>query len=248
MCTTPSNVEIYPVRQLEIYRWGDHLGLAVKAVSEGGVGRPHLAATLASYKEAECTHAETLARDVVTQNNLGVALSLLGKIDGHREPLLEALDAFRTALSLIAPSDQKWAITQNSLADALRSLALLEPGVERCQEAVAAYRVTLDAIEAERSTLWARACCGLADALRLVAERKQSPDGLDEARQLLAQALPIFEEADKGEMPFIKPAYSNREYPRLQTGSGRRCSRHCSADYRESLNHRVIIAKGAAVA
>lgn len=199
-----------PVKEPEPHHWGDNLVLAAKAVGEGGVGRPHLAATIAAYKQAQSENRiGHLAGDVITQNNLGMALALLGRIDRRVEPLYQALEAFRTALSLMPSAEPKRAITQTSLADALRAIAALEPGPERCREAVATYHHALEAIgHGERSMAWAGAGCGLGDALRLVAERTQSPVGLSEARQLLSAALAVFEAADKGEAPFIRPFYS----------------------------------------
>jgi tetratricopeptide (TPR) repeat protein len=80
-----------------------------------------------------------------TQNNLGNALSILGKRDSGTAKLEEAVVAYREVLKEWTrervPLD--WATTQNNLGNALSILGERESGTVKLEEAVAAYREAL---------------------------------------------------------------------------------------------------------
>src|SRR5262245_42293037 len=81
----------------------------------------------------------------MTQNNLGIALRVLGEGESGTAKLEEAVAAYREALKELtrerAPLD--WATTQNNLASALLVIGERETETDRLDEAVTAYREAL---------------------------------------------------------------------------------------------------------
>jgi len=89
----------------------------------------------------------------MTQNNLGVALQILGRSEQGTERLKEAVEAFHLALEVRTRErvPQKWASTQNNLGTVLLIWGARESGTERLEEAVRAYRLALEEVNKESS-------------------------------------------------------------------------------------------------
>jgi tetratricopeptide (TPR) repeat protein len=123
---------------------------------------------------------------------LGNSLLTIGEQTGSREPLEEAVTAYREALKEYTrervPLD--WAVTQNNLGVALHSLGKRESGPERFEEAVTAYREALKEYTRERVPLqWAGAQNNLGNALRTLGERESGSKRLEEAVAAYQEAL-----------------------------------------------------------
>jgi tetratricopeptide (TPR) repeat protein len=116
-----------------LYRQGDEFG--DNAAAELAIARyRHL---------AELRPRNAFPRDwAMTQNNLGLALRVLGERESGTAKLEEAVTAYRAALQEFTrervPLD--WAMTQANLGTALLRLGERESGTARLEEAVAAYR------------------------------------------------------------------------------------------------------------
>jgi tetratricopeptide (TPR) repeat protein len=111
----------------------------------------------------------------MTQNNLGVALRLLGERESGTARLQEAVDALLAALQECTrervPLD--WADTQNNLGTALTALGERESGTARLLEAIKAFRNALMERTRERVPLeWARTQSNLGIALRALGEHE----------------------------------------------------------------------------
>ena len=74
----------------------------------------------------------------MTQNNLGIALAVLGERESGTARLEEAVAAYRAALEERTRDrvPLEWATTQSNLGDALRVLGERESGTARLEEAV----------------------------------------------------------------------------------------------------------------
>ncbi|HEY1795951.1 MAG TPA: toll/interleukin-1 receptor domain-containing protein [Stellaceae bacterium] len=126
------------------------------------------------------------------QNNLGIALSVLGERESGRARLEEAVAAYRAALEENTRERVPlgWAMTQNNLGNALRVLGERESGRARLEEAVAAYRAALEENTRERVPLdWAMTQNNLGNALRVLGERESGTARLEEAVAALHAAL-----------------------------------------------------------
>ena len=141
---------------------------------------------------------------VVTQNNLGNALTRLGERESGTARLEEAVAAFREALKERTrervPLD--WATTQNNLGSALGSLGVRESGTARLEEAVAAFREALKERTRERVPLgWAMTQSNLGGGLGSLGQRQAASDkakgcaALEAAREHFAAALEEFRKA-----------------------------------------------------
>jgi hypothetical protein len=110
----------------------------------------------------------------MTQNNLGVALWILGERESRTVRLEEAVTAYRAALEERTrervPLD--WATTQNNLGLSLWRLGQHESGTARLLEAGAAFRAALEERTRERVPLdWAMTFGSQGLALISLAER-----------------------------------------------------------------------------
>ena len=137
----------------------------------------------------------------MTQNNLGVALSVLGERESDTARLEEAVAAHRAALLELTrerlPLD--WAISRGSLGRALLRLGERESDTARLEEAVAAFREALEECPRNRMPLeWAGIQNNLALALRWLGERESDTARLQEAIAAYRAAL---EETPRERLP-----------------------------------------------
>ncbi|MFD2173713.1 helix-turn-helix domain-containing protein [Rhodobacter lacus] len=128
--------------------------------------------------------ARTATQRGAAQNDLGMALAVLGSRETGNERLTEAVAAYRLALQ-DAPRKAEplnWAMTQNNLGNALAELGVRETGTERLIEAVAAYRLALQ--EWRREIVpqnWAMTQNNLGTALTVLGQRETGTERLTEA-------------------------------------------------------------------
>ncbi len=127
-----------------------------------------------------------------TQNNLGVALDMLGERESGTDRLEEAVVAYRAALEertrARAPLD--WAMTQNNLGSALLTLGQREGEMTRLEEAIAAYRAALEVRTRELAPIdWALTQNNLGNALLTLGERDGGAVRLEEAVAAYRAAL-----------------------------------------------------------
>ena len=128
----------------------------------------------------------------MTQNNLGLALAILGERESGTAKLEEAVVAYREALKEWTrervPLD--WAMTQNNLGVALWRLGERESGTAKLEQAVAAYREALKEQTRERVPLdWATTQNNLGTALSILGERESGTAKLEEAVVAYREAL-----------------------------------------------------------
>jgi tetratricopeptide (TPR) repeat protein len=128
----------------------------------------------------------------MAENNLGIALELLGERESGTRHLEEAVTAYRAALEErtreLVPLD--WAQTQNNLGDALEALGERESGTRRLEEAVSAYQAALEERTRELVPLqWAETESNLASALEALGERESGTARLEEAISVYRAAM-----------------------------------------------------------
>ena len=99
-----------------------------------------------------------------TQNQLGLALAVLGERESGTARLEEAVEAYRAALQVRTREQMPlpWGITQNNLGLALIGLGTREGSTARLEEAVDAFEGALEAFEAAKASYFVS---GTRDAL-----------------------------------------------------------------------------------
>ncbi len=139
-----------------------------------------------------CSLADDPDNWAMAQNNLGVALRLLGERENGTARLEEAVVAYRLALEK-RPHERVpllWAETQNNLGNALLALGRRETGTARLKEAVQAYRSALEERTGEQAP---NACAmtlnNMGNALVALSKRERDPDGLRHALTVYRSAL-----------------------------------------------------------
>jgi tetratricopeptide (TPR) repeat protein len=130
----------------------------------------------------------------MTQNNLGNALAMLGERESGTARLIEAVEAYRSALrehtQERVPLD--WAMTQDNLGSALARLGERESGTARLTEAVEAFQNALRERTQERVPFdWAATQTNMGNALRLLAERNRDVDSAKQAVAAQEAALVV---------------------------------------------------------
>lgn len=138
-----------------------------------------------------------------TQNNLGVALKVLGEREPGANRLEGAVSAHRAALEErprdLVPLD--WAKTHSNLGNALLELGRRESGTARLEEAAATYRAALEELPRNRVAFdWATTQINLGAALQEIGTRESGTDRLKEAVAALRAAL---EELDQDRVPLV---------------------------------------------
>lgn len=119
-----------------------------------------------------------------TENDLGVALAILGERESRTEKLEESIAAFSAALEERTrervPLD--WAVTENGLANALTMLGELEGSTARFEEAVVAFRAVLQELTLEGDMFkWGATQMNFAIALWRLGERESDRARLEAA-------------------------------------------------------------------
>jgi tetratricopeptide (TPR) repeat protein len=116
----------------------NNLGNALSVLGEreaDSAGIPHLEAAIAAYHEALQEYTSdrvSLSRDrAMTQNNLGVALTLLGEREKNAGRLAEAVTVLRTSLEPRRKSPRACASTQKNLGHALFHLGRYRSAIEQ---------------------------------------------------------------------------------------------------------------------
>jgi tetratricopeptide (TPR) repeat protein len=138
-----------------------------------------------------------------TQNNLGVALWMLGERESGTARLEEAVTAHRLALekTLRAEEPLNWAMSQNNLANTLRALGQRGIGTAGLEEAVAAFKLALEEQTRVRAPLdWAMTQNNLGATLFTIGERKGGTEQIEEA--VVAFRLSLEERTREG-MPLV---------------------------------------------
>ncbi len=123
---------------------------------------------------------------------LANALKIFGEQKGEKEPLEEAVAAYREVLKEYTRDRAPlyWAMIQNRLGTALLVLGERESGTARLEEAVAAYREALKEYTRERVPLgWATCQNNLGNALLSLSERENGTARLEEAAAACREAL-----------------------------------------------------------
>ena len=126
------------------------------------------------------------------QNDLGIALSILGERDSGTTHLEEAVTAYREALKERTRDrvPLQWAMTQNNLGNVLAALGARETGTTSLDEAVIAYREALKEYTRDRVPLqWATTQNNLGSALQTLGQRETGTARLDEAVTAYREAL-----------------------------------------------------------
>ncbi len=174
---------------------------------------PGLAAHARAIKAFEAalqvyTQADMPADVAATQNNLGIALRILGDRQGGEagaRALEQAVEAFEAALEVYTHADmpKDWAATQNNLGTALRSLGDRqggEAGARALGQAVEAFEAALEVYEqADMPTQWAMTQNNLGIALRSLGDQQGGEAGARAAGQSVEAyeaALQVFKQAD----------------------------------------------------
>jgi tetratricopeptide (TPR) repeat protein len=152
---------------------------------------------VAAYREAltERTRERVPLDWARTQNNLGAALSTLGKRESGTGRLEQAVAAYREALKEYTrervPLD--WAATLNNLGVALSTLGERESGTARSEEAVGAYREALKERTRDRVPLdWAMTQSNLGNALSALGVRESGTARLEHGVAAYREALKEF--------------------------------------------------------
>jgi tetratricopeptide (TPR) repeat protein len=148
-----------------------------------------IAIEIARHTLQDCT---VLEEKVYWQNNLGIALSMLGERESGTARLEEAVAAYRTALADLTPRQMplKWATAQDNLGITLSTLGERESGTARLKEAVTAYRAALKERTRERVPLdWAATQNNLGTALWILGGRESGTARLKEAVTAYRTAL-----------------------------------------------------------
>jgi tetratricopeptide (TPR) repeat protein len=128
----------------------------------------------------------------MTQNNLGIALEMLGERESSTTHLEEAVDAYRAALQEYTRErvPLKWAMTQNNLGIALKELGTRESGTALLGQAIDAYRMALHEYTRERVPLdWAMTQNNLGLALEALGTRESGTAHLEQAIDAYRTAL-----------------------------------------------------------
>jgi tetratricopeptide (TPR) repeat protein len=165
---------------------------------------PALVQAIVSYRSALplASRTERPLDWAETQNNLGLALAILGGRESGTAKLEEAVIAYREALKELTRErvPLEWALTQNNLGVALWRIGERESGTAKLEEAVAAFREALKEQTRERVPLdWAMTQNNLGLALLRIGERESGTAKLEEAVAAYREAL---KEATREGMPF----------------------------------------------
>ena len=101
---------------------------------------------LRELRVEERTRERAPAAWATTQINLGSVLLALGNQEHGTDRLVEAVAAYRAALTEYTPEQMsyRWAATQNNLGNALRALGEREESTELLNEAITAFRASLE--------------------------------------------------------------------------------------------------------
>ena len=176
------------------YRLWQGYALSERGLRFGEPGPLHAAVAIYRTQALPLAPRQRAPADwAATQNNLGNALSVLGR-RGDEAALQGAIAAFRAALEVrtraAAPAD--WATTQNNLGIALQVLG--ERGDQAAlQGAIAAYRAALEVrTRAAAPADWAMTQNNLGLALELRGDRSGSKDDWREAAACYRAALEIW--------------------------------------------------------
>jgi uncharacterized caspase-like protein len=156
-----------------------------------------------------------------TQNNLGIALQILGQGEVGTTHLAEAVAAYRAALEEYTRERAPllWATTQNNLGTAFETLGEREAGTARLEEAVAAFHAALEERTRERVPLdWGATQNNLGNALLILGEREGGTARLEEAVAAYRAALEVY---TRDRMPLDWAAAQNNLGNALQSLSER---------------------------
>jgi tetratricopeptide (TPR) repeat protein len=130
-----------------------------------------------------------------TQNNLALALQILGERDGGTEKLRGAISSYRETLDVWAHSQAplEWARTYDNLGNALESLAMREGGTALLEDAAAAHIEALKVRTRESAPLdWALSLNNLGVVLWNLGVRENNAERFEQALRAYDQALEEF--------------------------------------------------------
>lgn len=141
---------------------------------------------------ASLTHASDADDRGAGENDLGLALKILGDRRGSEDLLHQAITAYRAALTERTQDRVPlgWAMTQNNLGTALKTLGERRGDEDLLDQAVAAYRAALTERTQDRVPLeWAGTQNNLGIVLQTLGQRRGSEDLLDQAITAYRAAL-----------------------------------------------------------
>jgi tetratricopeptide (TPR) repeat protein len=141
------------------------------------------------------TFARTRDQRGMAQNDLGLALSILGAREAGPARLGQAVAAFAEALKERTrdPVPLDWAMTQNNLGNALQTLGEREAGTVRLEQAVAAFAEALKEYTRDRVPLdWAFTQGNLALVEIAFFDKTADPAHLTAARAYVMAAREVF--------------------------------------------------------
>jgi tetratricopeptide (TPR) repeat protein len=153
-----------------------------------------LVESVTAYRDALslAPRAERPSDWTIAQNNLGNALTNLGRRGSNIARLEEAVTALRDALRELTRerAPLQWAMAQNNLAITLTYLSQGESGTARLEEAVTAFREALKELTRKRMPLqWATAQFNLGIALQSLGQREKGTAPLEQAVAAFREAL-----------------------------------------------------------
>ena len=164
---------------------------------------------IAAYRAAleERTQERVPLDWAMTQNNLGNALSDLGRMRGSEALIEEAIAAYRAALEELTqervPLD--WAMTQNNLGAALSDLGLLRGSEALIEEAIGHIEAALSQFRRLGATAYIEFTeKNLAQAKELLAQVKDCDNAVEEFSMA-------------GQTPLLKPLVNENLLNRLQS-------------------------------
>jgi tetratricopeptide (TPR) repeat protein len=149
------------------------------------------------------------------QNNLGLALAVLGERESSTAKLEEAVAAYREALKEWTRESMplQWAGTQNNLGLALGALGERESGTAKLEEAVAAYREARKEWTRDRLPFnWAMSYGTEGVALMLLAERRRDAVIATAAFSQINTAFEMYRDGGYAE----RAAYFEQQLPRAR--------------------------------
>ncbi len=179
-------------RRLEIQ---NYLGSVLRRLGQSDVNR--LEEAIVVYKDA-LSHTSPKAEPLgwgALQNNMGIALHLLGKYRADEPLLRQAVAAQRISLRYPAREldSTEWALRQNSLGNTLVTLGALKQDPQLIVEAIEAYRVALEEEPKDTAPMyWAMTQNNLGIALFEVAQLHKSTKELAMSQAALDMAATIY--------------------------------------------------------
>lgn len=176
------------------------LGAALLSLGGREQGRTHLDQAIAAFQSGseEFPRKQQPRAWASAQVSLGTAWQILGDRLNDTVLLEKSIGAFQAALEENTRErvPLEWATNQMNLGAAYESLGQRQPGTVQLQKADEAFREALQERTRDRVPLeWANAKLHLAKVLALIADRNGDQQTLAEARDIVAETVPVMRNA-----------------------------------------------------